>query len=122
MTKASWVRKVNKAMRDAGVYQTFFKDTVDALAEILARRGATLEEFEAQGTGLTITYTNKNGDPISKVNPLITLWNTLNTQALSYWKELGLTPSGLKKLNDKSIKVERKSTLEAALEALGADR
>lgn len=109
-------------MRDAGVYQTFFKDTIDALAEILARRDATLEEFETQGTGLTITYTNKNGDLISKVNPLITLWNTLNTQALSYWKELGLTPSGLKKLNDKSIKVEKKSTLEAALEALGADR
>lgn len=122
MNKASWVRKVNRAMRDAGVYQTFFKDTVDALAEILARRDATLEEFEAQGTGLTITYYNKNGDMISKVNPLITLWNTLNTQALSYWKELGLTPSGLKKLNDKSIKVEKKSTLEAALEALGADR
>ena len=33
-------------------------------------------------------------------NPKLVIWMDLNTQALAYWKELGLTPSGLKRLKE----------------------
>jgi hypothetical protein len=43
----------------------------------------------------------------------------LNAQALAYWRDLGLTPAGFKRLSD-GIKAPQKTGLELALEKLSS--
>lgn len=119
MNKASWKRKVNKEMRAVGTYKPSFDMTVDSLCEILAKRDKALDEFEDSGEEILVRTQTDRGAVNYKQNPLLTVWMHLNDQALTYWRELGLTPSGLKKLNEQAIKLEgKKSALESALDAL----
>ena len=121
MNKVSWKKKINKAMRDVGSYNDCFAPTVDTLSDILAKRDQALAEFEAQGGNLIEESIGSTGNVVKKHNPLLTLWKDLNAQALTYWRELGLTPAGLKKLNEQAVKIEaKKSALERALDNLGA--
>lgn len=119
MDKTAWKRKINKAMRDVGSYKPCFAPTVDTLADILEKRDQAKDEFEAQGGDLIQTRIGSTGQPVTKSNPLLVLWQQLNTQALAYLKELGLTPAGLKKLNESVMADSKKSALESALDALG---
>ena len=52
-------------------------------------------------------------------NPLLVLWDDLNKSALAYWRDLGLTPAGLKKLNEKAMQTPKKNALNEALKKLG---
>jgi P27 family predicted phage terminase small subunit len=114
MDKTSWKRKVNKEARTVGTYRPSFDMMIDTLCEILAQRDQVLEDFKASGA-VAIVETATS----CKQNPLLTTWMHLNDQALTYWRELGLTPSGLKKLNEQAIKIEgKKSALESALDSL----
>lgn len=46
--------------------------------------------------------TQKNGT-VKVKNPLVAIWEDLNKLALNYWRDLGLTPAGLKKLNEEAF-------------------
>ena len=54
-------------------------------------------------------------DAIEYINPLLKEWQNMNRDALVYWRELGLTPAGLKKLNDDSMKPAEQSPLDKVL-------
>ena len=45
-------------------------------------------------------------------------WMDLNSQALTYWRDLGLTPAGLKKITDENMKEQKGNTLESILSKL----
>lgn len=65
-------------------------------------------------------HTNQGGATNATQNPALRLINDLNRDALAYWRDLGLTPSGLRKINDSAMKESRKeSALEKALKSLG---
>lgn len=116
MTKTRWKSRIKKACNEVGTYQKSFDAVIDTLAGILERRDKALEEYD--GT-LIIEHTNKNGSTNKEQNPLIRLINDLNRDALAYWRELGLTPAGLKRINDAAVKGSKKpSALEKALEKL----
>ena len=51
---------------------------------------------------IIIEVTNSKGTAKVK-NPLIAIWEDLNKLALNYWRDLGLTPAGLKKINEESF-------------------
>lgn len=51
-------------------------------------------------------------------NPLLVMWDDLNKSALAYWRDLGLTPAGLKKIDEMSLK-SKKNPLVEALKELG---
>jgi phage terminase small subunit len=58
----------------------------------------------------------------SAVNPLVRLIDTLNNTALSYWRELGLTPSSFRKMTGSTAPAEeKKNGLAAALRAIETD-
>ena len=58
-------------------------------------------------------------EPVDPKNPLLTLWMELNRDALAYWRELGLTPSGLKRLNESAMAgAKEQSALEKALASM----
>ena len=49
---------------------------------------------------LIIEQTNKSGFTNKVKNPAFSVWDDLNKSALIYWRDLGLTPAGLKKINE----------------------
>ena len=106
MKQKQWKTKIKKACTAAGTYRPFFDAVIDTLAGILERRDQALEAFEENGGNVIIEHTNKGGSTNLEQNPALRLANGLNRDALAYWRDLGLTPAGLKKLNDGAMKVD----------------
>ncbi len=64
--------------------------------------------------------TNKNGSTNMTKNPLLVSWGDMNTSALAYWRDLGLTPAGLKKIDESAIKTKKTSALGDILRDIGS--
>ena len=91
---------------------------VATLSDILEQRDACYEEYKEKGGKPTVTYTNKAGAENTVKNPLLVTWTDLNTQALSYWRELGLTPAAFRKMTGNSVATEKGSALVDALKSI----
>ena len=119
MTKAKWKSRIKKNCTEAGTYKKCFDSVIDTLAGILESRDKAEEAFEASGGQPLITHTNKAGAENLEQHPAVRLINDYNRDALAYWRELGLTPKGLRAINEAAVKnVTRMSPLEEALEKL----
>lgn len=120
MEKKDWIRKINAACRKAGTYQPQFKYVIDTLAQIMEDRDKVHEQYVATGSRPTIIHTNKAKEQNIVKNPMLVMELDLNAQALAYWRDLGLTPAGLKKLNAEVVKEKTASDgLEKLLAGLG---
>ena len=77
------------------------------------------QEFLDGGAVPVVERVSDRGAKNSAKNPLLTLWMELNRDALAYWRELGLTPSGLKRLNESAMAgAKEQSALEKALASM----
>ena len=119
MTKTKWRNKIKKACTEAGTYQKYFDHVIDTLAGILETRDKAQEKFEISGGNPVIVHTNKAGAQNVVKNPALCVVMECNTQALAYWRDLGLTPIGLKRLGEKGIIKDDGGGLAAALADLG---
>ena len=119
MTQAEWKRRIVRDMKEAGTYQKCFAATVDTLAGILEKRDKAQEMFEASGGNILVKHTNKGGATNIEQNPALRLINDLNRDALAYWRDLGLTPAGLKRINESAVKKPKASALAEALKSIG---
>lgn len=99
MNKEEWKKKIVDACEKAGTYRDFFDSVIDTLAGILEKRDEANALFIKSGSKVIVTHTNKAGAKNIEQNPLLRLMNDLNRDALAYWRDLGLTPAGYKKLN-----------------------
>ena len=115
MKKETWKRRITEACRAAGTYRDFFLPVIDTLASILERRDDAQEKFKASGGSVLVKHTNKGGATNIEQNPALRLINELNRDALAYWVQLGLTPAGLKKINEDAMKPRKQNTLDAVL-------
>lgn len=106
MQKSTWIIKIKTCCEAAGTYQPFFKYTIETLAEILEKRDLLMSDFEIDDDETLVVETARNGRII---NPLITEWKEMNKLALQFWKELGLTPQALKKMNEDMFKKQKDS-------------
>ena len=119
MNRKNWIKKIKAACEDAGTYQPYFDSVIDTLAGILERRDDAEAKF-AEDPRLIIEHTNVGGKTNIEQNPVLRLINDLNRDALAYWRDLGLTPAGLKKINEGAMnKNKKESALEKALKNLG---
>lgn len=117
MTKTKWKNRIKKACEQAGTYRTTWDDVIDTLADILSRRDYAQSMLDGQP--LVIQHTNKAGAKNFVKNPFYMIWQEQNQMALTYWRELGLTPSGLKKLNEEALQAQKSPQgLEAILASL----
>lgn len=117
--RKTWKTKIRAATKKAGTYQPFFDAVIDTLAGILARRDDAEKLFETSGGNILVKHTNKGGATNIEQNPALRLINDLNRDALAYWRDLGLTPAGFKKLIDGAITTESEaSALEKALNGI----
>ena len=119
MDAAEWKREIVKACKEAGTFKPCFWAAIDALADILEKRDNAQEMFEKTGGQTVVRHTNKAGATNITKNPALAIIMDLNAQALAYWRDLGLTPAGLKRIDEKAAKAPRKSALAEALESLG---
>lgn len=119
MTKAKWKNLILQQMAALDLQNDAYESAVETLAGILEQRDKTHTEFKRSGGKSVIEYTNKGGSTNMTKNPLLILWDDLNKSALAYWRELGLTPSGYRKLTGEGPHREtKKSGLAAALASL----
>lgn len=104
MEQRKWKNKIKKACREAGTYQPYFDHAIDTLAAIMEKRDETEAAYIESGSQPVVEHTNQGGATNIAKNPALVLWDELNKSALAYWRDLGLTPAGLKKLNEDGLK------------------
>lgn len=109
MKRGAWKRKIREACEGAGTYRTYFEDVIDTLARILEERDEAWKLFKDSGGQTIVAHTNKGGSTYLEKNPALVIVDDLNRTALTYWRDLGLTPKGLKSIDEKAMKKAKKS-------------
>ena len=116
MKKEEWLDRIREAAVQAKTWKPYFIDMADTLAGILERRDQALEQYEKLGSMPVIKHTNKGGATNLEKSPMLIIVDNLEKTALQYWRDLGLTPAGLKRINEEALKGERpRSILAEAL-------
>lgn len=118
MTAAEWKKRITRDVKAAGTYQKYFGSVIDTLAGILARRDDAEALFIASGGNILVKHTNKGGATNIEQNPALRLINDLNRDALAYWRDLGLTPAGYKRLNLEAAQTKSQDGFEKILSSL----
>lgn len=120
MKKETWMKRIRKACREAGTYREYFEPVISTLAETLETRDKVRKYYEESGALPIVMRTNKGGHSNMEKNPILVIYDDMNNTALSYWKELGLTPKGLKAIDEKAMRTTKKqSSLGEALRDIG---
>lgn len=97
-------------MKKVGTYNESFDLTISMCARTIEDYERTLSQFERTGGNVVISYTNKNGSRNPVKNPLYQAIEYMRKDILAYLRDLGLTPSGLKKINQDSFTGEVKDS------------
>jgi hypothetical protein len=119
MKKRAWKTRIKKACIAAETYKPYFDFAIDELAGILERRDAAAAEY-AEDPKPLIEYTNKNDSTNLVKNPLLVLIDDMTRSALAYWRDLGLTPAGLRKINERTFKEGETKTSNSLIDRLKA--
>lgn len=119
MDRSGWYNIIKNCCEQAGTYRPWFDSVISTLAAILERRDAAEDLFVLNGSQVIVEHTNKGGATNAEQNPILRLINDLNRDALAYWRDLGLTPAGLKRVNEQAMKQAKRSALGEALSGLG---
>lgn len=96
-------KEIIECMKEIGTYNESFNLSIAILDKLLDDYNNARKEWEEDGCRMVISYTNKNNNTNTVKNPLYQSMEKLRMDILSYLKELGLTPSGLKKLRQSSF-------------------
>ena len=119
MQTDTWIRLIRKQTKAVGTYRKEFESAIHTLATILDARDAVYEEFLEEGAEFIVERRSDRGAVNQAKNPKVQLWLDLNASALAYWRDLGLTPAGLKKIDEKALKPKRMNAMEKALKDIG---
>lgn len=117
MNKSEYEEQIVKACKDAGTYRYYFDNVISCLAETLELRDKALQQFEKSGSKIMVKKMTGQGMTSVK-NPCLITIDDLTKTALSYWRELGLTPVSLRRISEDAMKPKKKSMLFEALRDL----
>lgn len=117
MKKRAWKTRIRNACTSVGTYKPEFDYVIDELAGILERRDQAAADY-AEDPQPVVSYTNKGGSENMIKNPLLALIDDMNKSALSYWRDLGLTPAGLRKINERTFREKDAEQGNSLLERL----
>ena len=118
MDAKKWEKKIKSHCELAETMRPEFVPVIHSLAVILEERDRAYEQYVAEGAQPVIIRTSDRGAENPAKNPLLVTWMDLNTQALTYWRDLGLTPAGLKRINENGLQKKKKNPLMEALKDL----
>lgn len=103
LTKRQWKNLIRKYTEQAGTYREYFDCVIDTLAGIMVTRDEAEKKWRDDGGQTVVEHTNKSGAKNLVKHPSLVLVNDLNRDALAYWRDLGLTPAGLKRINEEAM-------------------
>lgn len=92
--------KIRNACESLGIYREEFEWQIQMLAELFIRRENTKEEFRRSGGKAIIKQTNKGGSSYAVKNPLLTEIDFVDRRIIELSREMGLTTSAVKKINE----------------------
>ena len=118
MNRVRWRTAIKKNCEAAGTYRPYFDAAIDTLSAILERRDHAEEQYRKSGSNPVVAYTNKGGATNLTINPALAVVQKLEADALAYWRDLGLTPAGLKRIDEQSMKPKKTNALTEALTEL----
>ena len=113
MTASRWKKIIIEQTTNIGTYNKAFDPVIADLSAILEQRDAAYKQFVDEGKHLMVEKTSDRGAVNIVQNPLVTLWDKLNATALAYWRDLGLTPKGLKAIDETALKPKKAPGAEA---------
>ena len=120
MKKDEWTERIKEACKSAGTYREYFDSVIDTLAETMEMRDDARTKYYASGGNSVVTHTNQGGNSNIVKNPMLVVIDDLNKTALAYWRDLGLTPAGLKRIEEDLMKGgKNKPSLGDVLKDLG---
>lgn len=105
-------------MKKLGTYKQEFSPAITRYAEMRLQFEILMHEWYASGCKITEKYTNKSGATNNRKTALYQAIETLRREITDLENILGLTPAGLKKINDKGLKSKKTSPLAEALKNL----
>lgn len=114
MKKRSWENRIREYCVNAGTYREYFEPIIETLSLILEHRDKLAKEFKKTKQTSTVVKEKKIKNSKAKKteikkNPTLVMIDDLNKTALMYWRELGLTPSALRKIDDELLKPKKKN-------------
>ena len=118
MQSDKYFEQIRQMCIDAGTYAPYFDKVIQELAEILVLKDDAERQYYENGGESVVTHVNKAKQENVTKNPALTVIMDLKSLALSYWRDLGLTPKGLKSL-DKTITKKEENSFEELLSNLG---
>lgn len=119
MKKEEWAKLIKSYCEMAETYRPFFDSVIDTLAQTMEMRDDAILKYQESGGEPTVVKSYRGNANVYK-NPAVQVITDLNAQALNYWRDLGLTPAGLKRINEASMKEKKgMSALEKALSSFG---
>lgn len=113
-TERIYKNDIVKRMQSIGTYRAEFLPTIERLARLYCQRDKLELQYDESGGNPVILHTNKAGATNPTKNPFLTARDEVYSQLLSHERELGLTPSALKKMNEQAMKSPVKATGFAA--------
>lgn len=115
MKAKTYRQRIIKAMKSLGTYKPEFGATIDELARMYEELDKVRELFAKTGGNYVIKHTNKNGSENLVKNPVYHTIEGMQARILTYNKELGLTPAGLKKIRSDESDSVGSGLMEALL-------
>jgi phage terminase small subunit len=103
MKAETYKKKIVSDMKTIGTYKPEFNRVIDNLAKICEDMDTARSQFEKSGGSIVVKHTNKNGSTNLAKNPFFLAIEGLQQNILQYSRELGLTPSGLKKITGENV-------------------
>lgn len=104
MTAKNWKKRIVENAKSIGTYRDEFDDTITMLSEILDRRDKIKKQFTDEGEIFLVKKVSDRGAVNYSKNPLLTTLENCEAQALTFWREIGLTPRGLKQIDEMAAK------------------
>ena len=98
MKKRAWKTRLKNACEQVGTYKPEFDITISLAASYAEQIDALEPEIAEEGP--VIEQTNKSGFTNIIKNPKVTVYDDLRKSFIACLRELGLTPAGLKKINE----------------------
>lgn len=111
MKKSDWKRQIVAKCKSIGTYKQEYLPVINTLADILEERDNVRAQYRAEGSHPLVDRISDRGAVNKSKNPLLTTWEDLNKDALAYWRDLGLTPAGFKKLSSENVKDKASATI-----------
>lgn len=113
------IKQVIEDMKMVGTYRPQFERTIRTYAEISYDHKVMTRKFEESDDLYVEEYTNKSGATNAMTTALYNEIKMIRKDMVNYENILGLTPAGLKKINDEMKKGKGKtSKLASALSGM----